>query len=156
KQLVAAFAQYGKTSRTPLLWVSAENDHFFGPRLVAQLTAAFSNAGGNVTLVKTPPFDSDGHQLFEVASGIPIWSPIVDRFLASNNLALRDKLIDVPLPDVKPPSSLNGGGRWFAFWLGHRPPDDRSGGQGCARILRTHGQMRDRQRQQQAVKIDTA
>ena len=122
KQLVAAFAQYGKTSRTPLLWVSAENDHFFGPRLVAQLTAAFSNAGGNVTLVKTPPFDSDGHQLFEVASGIPIWSPIVDRFLASNNLALRDKLIDVPLPDVKPPSSLNGSGREaFVTYLASGP-----------------------------------
>ena len=122
KQLVAAFAQYGKTSRTPLLWVSAENDHFFGPRLVAQLTAAFSNAGGNVTLVKTPPFGSDGHQLFEVASGIPIWSPIVDRFLASNNLALRDKLIDVALPDVKPPSSLNGSGREaFATYLASGP-----------------------------------
>ena len=122
KQLVSAFAQYGKTSRTPLLWVSAENDHFFGPRLVAQLTAAFSNAGGNVTLVKTPSFGSDGHQLFEVASGIPIWSPIVDRFLASNNLALRDKLIDVPLPDVRPPSSLNGGGREaFATYLASGP-----------------------------------
>jgi dienelactone hydrolase len=122
KQLVAAFAQYGKTSRTPLLWVSAENDHFFGPALVAQLTAAFSKAGGNVTFVKTPAFGSDGHQLFDVASGIPVWSPIVDRFLASNNLVLRDKLIDVSLPDVRPPSSLNGGGREaFATYLASGP-----------------------------------
>jgi hypothetical protein len=122
KQLVSAFAQYGKTSRTPLLWVSAENDHFFGPTLVAQLTAAFSNAGGNVTFVKTPPFGSDGHQLFDVATGIPIWSPIVDRFLASNNLVLRDKLIDVPLPDVRPPSGLNGRGREaFATYLASGP-----------------------------------
>jgi dienelactone hydrolase len=30
-RLVAAFAPYGKTSRAPLLWVSAQNDHFFGP-----------------------------------------------------------------------------------------------------------------------------
>jgi dienelactone hydrolase len=122
KQLVSAFAQYGRTSRTPLLWVSAENDHFFGPTLVARLTDAFSKAGGNVTLVKTPPFGSDGHQLFEVATGIPIWSPIVDRFLASNNLVLRDKLIDVSLPDVRPPSSLNGGGREaFATYLASGP-----------------------------------
>lgn len=122
KQLVSAFAQYGKTSRTPLLWVSAENDHFFGPRLVAQLTAAFSNAGGNVTLVKTPPFGSDGHQLFEVANGIPIWSPIVDRFLASNNLVLRDRLIDVHLPDLRPPSSLDSRGREaFATYLASGP-----------------------------------
>jgi dienelactone hydrolase len=110
-QLVSAFAQYGKTSRVPLLWVSAENDHFFGPPLISQLTGAFAKAGGNLTLVKTPPFGADGHQLFEVASGIPIWSPIVDRFLAANNLVLRDRLIEVPTPDVPPPSSLNARGR---------------------------------------------
>jgi dienelactone hydrolase len=109
-QLVAAFAQYGKTSQIPLLWVSAENDHFFGPWLVSQLTTAFSKAGGNLTLVRTPPFGSDGHHLFSSA-GIPIWSPIVDRFLASNNLALRDRPMDVPTPDVASPSGLNAGGR---------------------------------------------
>ena len=86
KQLVAAFALYGKTSRVPLLWVSAENDHFFGPRLTAELESAFASAGGHVSFVKTPPFDVDGHQLFSRASGIPVWSPIVDQFLASNNL----------------------------------------------------------------------
>jgi dienelactone hydrolase len=109
-QLVSAFAQYGKTSRIPLLWVSAENDHFFGPRLVSQLTTAFSKAGGNLTLVTKPPFGSDGHHLFS-AAGIPIWSPIVDRFLASNNLALRDRPIDVSTPDVAAPSGLNASGR---------------------------------------------
>jgi dienelactone hydrolase len=109
-QLVAAFAQYGKTSRIPLLWVSADNDHFFGTQLVSQLTSTFSNAGGHVTFVRTPPFGSDGHQLFSVG-GIPIWSPIVDRFLASNNLMLRDRLIDVSTPDVSAPSSLGTGGR---------------------------------------------
>jgi dienelactone hydrolase len=111
KQLIAAFAQYGKTSRVPLLWVSAENDHFFGPRLVSQLTAAFSNAGGKVTFVKTASFESDGHQLFNVANGIPLWSPIVDRFLMSNNLKLRDNLIDVASPDVPAPPGLNDRGR---------------------------------------------
>ena len=62
--LVAAFAQYGKTSRVPLLWVSAANDHFFGPQLTAQFTAAFSNAGGHVNFVGTPAFGDDGHMLF--------------------------------------------------------------------------------------------
>jgi dienelactone hydrolase len=111
KQLVSAFAEYGKTSRVPLLWVSAENDHFFGPRLVAQLTSAFSDAGGKVTFVETPAFGDDGHQLFGVASGIPVWSPIVDHFLMSNNLVLRDRLIDVPVPDVPAPSGLSARGR---------------------------------------------
>jgi dienelactone hydrolase len=111
RQLVSAFAQYGKTSRIPLLWVSADNDHFFGPRLVLQLTGAFSQAGGNLDFVKTPAFGRDGHQLFSDASGIPIWSPIVDRFLRSNHLELRDRLIEVASPNVPAPSSLKPGGR---------------------------------------------
>jgi len=111
KQLVSAFAQYGKTSRVPLLWVAAENDHFFGPRLVPLLASAFSRAGGNVTLVKTPAFGEDGHQLFSTASGIAIWSPIVDRFLAANNLVLRDHPIEIRLPNVTPPNSLSSRGR---------------------------------------------
>jgi len=111
KQLTSAFAGFGRTSRIPLLWVSAENDHFFGPRLTSQFTNAFSNAGGHVTFVKASPFGTDGHQLFSTASGIPIWSPIVDRFLTSNNLVLRDRLIDVPAPDVAAPSSLKSNGR---------------------------------------------
>jgi dienelactone hydrolase len=111
KQLVAAFAQYGKTSRLALLWVSADNDHFFDPPLVSQLTAAFAHAGGNLSFIKTPAFGADGHQLFSTASGIPIWSPIVDRFLASNNLVLRDRLIEVSSPDVAAPSNLNTRGR---------------------------------------------
>jgi dienelactone hydrolase len=111
KQLVSVFARYGKTSRVPLLWVSADNDHFFGPRLTSLLTAAFSNAGGNVAFVRAPPFGIDGHELFEGASGIPVWSPIVDKYLASNNLKLRDQLIEVATPDVPAPSSLNGRGR---------------------------------------------
>ena len=111
KQLVAAFTQYGKTSRVPLLWVTAENDHFFGPRLVPLLTGAFSKAGGNLTFVKTAAFGDDGHQLFTTASGIPIWSPIVDRFLAANNLTLRDHPIDLTPPNVAPPPGLSSNGR---------------------------------------------
>jgi dienelactone hydrolase len=111
KQLVSAFARYGKTSRLPLLWVSADNDHFFGPKLVSQFTAAFSQAGGNLSFVRTPAFGSDGHRLFSDVSGIPIWSPIVDRFLQSNHLELRDRPIEIALPDVPAPSSLKASGR---------------------------------------------
>jgi hypothetical protein len=45
------------------------------------------------------------------AGGISVWSPIVDRYLASNNLLLRDRLIDISTPNVPPPSSLNERGR---------------------------------------------
>ena len=89
---IAAVADYGRTSRIPVLWVSAANDHFFGPRLVTQLTAAFTKAGGTVTYVPTAPFSDDGHKLFDAVDGMPIWSPIVDQFLLANKLALRDGL----------------------------------------------------------------
>jgi dienelactone hydrolase len=110
-QLVAAFAQYGKTSRVPLLWVSSENDHFFGSRLVPRLTGAFSAAGGNLTYIKAPSFGSDGHQLFSAADGVPVWSPIVDRFLTANHLVFRGHPMDIPTPDVAAPASLSARGR---------------------------------------------
>jgi dienelactone hydrolase len=111
KQLVAALAAYGKTSRTPLLWMSAPNDHFFGPRLVSTMTAAFSKGGGHLTFVAAPPFGQDGHQLFSSASAVPIWTPIVDRFLADNRLVWRDRLIETTTLDVAAPASLGDGGR---------------------------------------------
>jgi dienelactone hydrolase len=111
QQLVSAFAQYGRTSRVPLLWVSADNDHFFGPRLVPRLTGAFSKAGGNLSYIKAPSFGRDGHQLFSAATGVPVWSPIVDRFLMANNLVLRDRLMDIPTPNVAAPASLSTRGR---------------------------------------------
>jgi pimeloyl-ACP methyl ester carboxylesterase len=144
-QLVAAFAAYGRTSRTPLLWVSAPNDHFFGPRLVRDMTSAFSNGGGRLSFVAPPPFGEDGHQLFR-ANGIAIWSPIVDRFLSDNHLVLREHEIDVPVPvpDLPAPAGLSDKGReafktylesgpnkafvingvHFGWSAGRRSPDD--------------------------------
>jgi hypothetical protein len=58
-------------------------------------------------LVKTAAFGDDGHTLCS-AGGLPIWSPIVDRYLASNNLVLRDRLINA---ERAPPSRLNTRGR---------------------------------------------
>jgi dienelactone hydrolase len=108
--LVAAFAQYGRTARVPVLWVSSENDHFFGPKLTARFADAFSNAGGRVDFVGVPPFDDDGHLLFGTR-GAAIWSPILDKFLAAHELVLRDRTIDVSMPDVSAPASLNSRGR---------------------------------------------
>ena len=109
-RLVEAFGEFGATSRIPLLWVSAENDHFFGPRLVDRLTEAFSRSGGTLTLVRTPPFGADGHALFS-AKGIPLWTPIVDRFLTTTDLAPHGPPIQATNPDTPPPPSLNARGR---------------------------------------------
>jgi dienelactone hydrolase len=120
--LAAAFADYGKTSRTPLLWVSAPNDHFFGPRLVAELTHAFASGGARLTFVAAPSFGEDGHSLFSSADGLAVWSPIIDRFLSDNHLMLREHEIDVAVPDLPAPAALNDRGRQaFKTYLASGP-----------------------------------
>jgi pimeloyl-ACP methyl ester carboxylesterase len=111
RQQIAAFATFGKTSRTPVLWISAPNDHFFGPRLVSQFTRAFTGGGGHLSFVAAPPFGDDGHQLFTTPGGIVLWSAIVDRFLAANHLTQREHPIDVPTPELAPPQGLGAKGR---------------------------------------------
>ena len=85
--LIAAFGRFGKTSRVPMLWVYAQNDHFFSPQLAAQFYKAFTSAGGRAQFVSAAPFDTDGHRLFSDA-GTPIWTPMVDAFLRKQNLVL--------------------------------------------------------------------
>jgi len=42
-----------------------------------------------------------------MSSGVAIWSPIVDRFLASQHLMLRERLIEISLREVAAPASLS-------------------------------------------------
>ena len=104
-ELVSAFRAFGKTSRVPMLWIYAENDHFFSPKLAASFYAAFTQAGGQATFIKTDAFRKDGHTLF--ANGIALWTPLVDNFLAAQHLTLREDLLPLPTPpDIAPPSLL--------------------------------------------------
>jgi dienelactone hydrolase len=110
-KLVGAFAALGKRSRLPMLWVYAENDHFFGPALAQRFRDAFVGAGGKVTFVKAPPFGTDGHGLFSL-TGIPLWAPMVDDFLKARNLVLRPNLLPLPpLPNIPVPRQLLADGR---------------------------------------------
>ncbi|HXW16506.1 MAG TPA: CocE/NonD family hydrolase [Terriglobia bacterium] len=86
--LIDAFRRFGKTSRIPMLWVYAQNDHFFSPQLAREFYKAFTDSGGTAQFVSAGPFTTDGHHLFSPA-GIPIWTPMVDAFLQSQNLVLR-------------------------------------------------------------------
>jgi dienelactone hydrolase len=110
EKLVAAFRAFGARSRIPMLWVYAENDHFFGPELAKQLDAAFTGAGGSVTFVAAPAFGNDGHGLFSPA-GIPAWTPYVDAFLQKQNLTLRDAPLPLPVPDLTAPPQLGDNGQ---------------------------------------------
>jgi dienelactone hydrolase len=80
-RLVDATGDFGRTSRVPMLWIYTENDTFFGPALSKRMHEAFTGAGGNAEYHLLPPFGSDGHFLIDSADAIPIWSPLVSRFL---------------------------------------------------------------------------
>ena len=117
--LVRTFGDLGKRSKIPTLWVYAANDHFFGPQLAQQLYQAFLDNGGTARFIATGPFGADGHELFS-QQGVPIWTPLVDDFLLSQNLVLRDTLLPDPSPDVALPSHLGRDGQkqFGAYLLG--------------------------------------
>lgn len=96
-KLIATFGLFGKTSRTPMLWVYAQNDHFFNPPLAAHFLKAFNGNGGQASLMQAPAFAKDGHSLFSTA-GIPEWTPLVDAFLQKQALNLFKK--PLPLPEL--------------------------------------------------------
>jgi dienelactone hydrolase len=83
-KLVEAVGQFGKTSRVPMLWIYSENDTYFGPDLAKRLHTAFTAAGGKAELHILPAHGSDGHFLIDAADAIPMWSPLVSRFLNEN------------------------------------------------------------------------
>jgi dienelactone hydrolase len=111
ERLIEAFGFFGKRSRTPMLWVYAENDHFFRPKLAQQLREAFTGGGGNAEFIKAPAFGADGHKLFSTA-GIPIWTGTVDDFLKHQGLVLRTTLLPPPRrPNLVAPAVLSTNGR---------------------------------------------
>jgi dienelactone hydrolase len=80
-KLVAATAELGGTARVPMLWIYTENDTFFGPDLSKRMHEAYTGAGGNAEYHMLPPFGDDGHFLITSPDGIPLWAPLVGRFL---------------------------------------------------------------------------
>jgi dienelactone hydrolase len=116
-RLIEAFRTFGQRSRVPMLWVYAENDRFFSPALAKQFDAAFTGAGGHADLIIAPPFGSNGHFLFS-PSGIPEWTPYVDKFLQQQNLTMRATPLALPQPTITAPKALAANGqKAFADFL---------------------------------------
>ena len=80
-QLVAATGEFGRTARTPMLWIYVENDTFFGPDLSRRMHQAYTGAGGNAEYHLLAPFGSDGHFFIDSPDSIPLWAPLVGPFL---------------------------------------------------------------------------
>jgi dienelactone hydrolase len=82
-RLVAAAAEFGHTARIPVLWISAENDTYFGPLLSGRMAEAYKAAGGTLEYHLTAPVKDEGHFLFGYPEAVSIWGPIVDSFLSN-------------------------------------------------------------------------
>ena len=80
-RLVDAARAYGRTARIPTLWLYANNDSYFGPKLASSMAMAWKAAGGLVDLHVTPPYGQDGHEIADDRAGWDIWGSAVDRFL---------------------------------------------------------------------------
>jgi pimeloyl-ACP methyl ester carboxylesterase len=80
--LVAAAGAFGRTARTPMLWVYARNDSYFAPELARAMHRAFTAAGGQAALAQPTFGGGEGHGLFYASGGSRVWGPLVEAYLA--------------------------------------------------------------------------
>jgi dienelactone hydrolase len=81
KELIDAAREYGKTARTPTLWLYAANDSYFAPALAKRMAAAWQEAGGTAQLDVLPSYGRDGHDLANDRAGWEFWGDDVSKFL---------------------------------------------------------------------------
>jgi dienelactone hydrolase len=80
-KLVEATAEFGRTSRIPMLWLYIENDSYFGPEISRRMHQAFTAAGGQAEYHLFPPFGNEGHIFIDSRDSLPLWTPLVSEFL---------------------------------------------------------------------------
>lgn len=80
-KLVDVTREFGRTARIPMLWIYTENDTFFGPELSKRMYEAYTAAGGKAEYHLVPPFGNEGHFFIGSPQAVPIWSPMVTKFL---------------------------------------------------------------------------
>jgi dienelactone hydrolase len=107
-KLLQAFANYGRTSRVPTLWIYADNDSFFGPKVAQQFVNAFKSTGGIAEFIAHPRHGEDGHNF--VYRGIGLWTNYVDDFLRKNKLPRSEVLLEIPVSNLPPPPNLSESG----------------------------------------------
>jgi len=63
QMMVNGFAEFGRTTRIPTLWVFAENDSRYAANTIRASHEAFQAAGGKARLLLSPPIEGDGHHI---------------------------------------------------------------------------------------------
>ena len=80
QQLGALYAEFGRTTTLPNLWIYAQNDQFWGPDAPVLWHAAFAAGGSPTRFIHAPPVpDGNGHGLS--GHSHVLWAPYLDRFL---------------------------------------------------------------------------
>jgi len=116
--LISAFHDFGKHAKVPMLWLYAENDKWFPPRMSVEFEKAYHGAGGQDEFVMVPPDGEDGHGYYRHVSA---WSDRVEAFLKVHDLLpLSEPLPPPPVPNVPPPAGLSDHGKeaFARFLLG--------------------------------------
>ncbi len=81
ERLAEAAGVFGKTASTPMIWIYAQNDTFFGPDLARAMVQAFTKAGGKADFHAVDDFGEDGHALWSAEGGSAVWGPLVEAYL---------------------------------------------------------------------------
>jgi dienelactone hydrolase len=82
----ATFGSAGGRTRTPMLWLYAEEDRYYSAEWIRRYYEAFAQAGGVATFRVFPAFGADGHRLVD---RVEIWKVTADEFLRRLNLSSR-------------------------------------------------------------------
>jgi dienelactone hydrolase len=80
--LGSVFEKSGKANggATPMLWLYAENDLYWGASLPKKWHEAYVSAGGKAQFQMFPAIGTDGHAM--IGTGFGLWRPVVDQFIA--------------------------------------------------------------------------
>ena len=81
--LAAAAGRFGRTARTPILWIDGTADTYFDPALSQALYQAFASAGGRAQFVQPA---GAGHGLFFSSGGSATWGPLIEAYLAQQRV----------------------------------------------------------------------
>ncbi len=83
--LARTYADYGKTAKTPMLWLYSDNDKYWGKDYPRNWFEAFHKQGGNAQFVQLPASGRDGHSSF--TANPRAWKPAVESFIKSIGFA---------------------------------------------------------------------
>jgi dienelactone hydrolase len=79
EKLEQAYAEMGKRTHVPMLWIYTQNDKYFGPDYSQSWAKAYQQGGAALDYRLLPAFGDNGHFLF--ARGAEIWMPLLDEYL---------------------------------------------------------------------------